>query len=65
MCRRRGQIPSRLRSFGRLHKVHKRMLEMACKILHILVPRNNCSLLTHAKFFRLTKLKHKGKKLKD
>ena len=41
-----------------------RMLRKACKFLHIAVPRNSCSLI-HAKYIRLTKLRHKGKKAKE
>ena len=42
----------------------ERMLKKACKLLHIPVPRNSCSLI-HAKFIRLTKLRHKGKKVRE
>ena len=42
----------------------ERMLKKACKLLHIAVPRDSRSLI-HAKYIRLTKLRHKGKKTKD
>ena len=37
----------------------ERMLKKVCKLLRIAVPRNSCSLI-HAKYIRLTKLRHKG-----
>ena len=42
----------------------KRMVKKACELPHIPVPRNNCSLI-HARFIRLTKLRHKGKKVRE
>ena len=41
-----------------------RMLKKACKLLHIPVPRNSC-LLIHVKYIHLTKLRHKGKKVRE
>ena len=42
----------------------ERMLKKACKLLHIPVSRNSRSLI-HAKYIRLTKLRHKGKKIRE